>query len=58
MAVKIIDKVPEKNLVFVEQSTLDNKTFYEIYYCETKLFQNRGQFNEALKNWTSIIQGV
>lgn len=58
MTIKILDRIPEKNLQFVEQSTLDGKTFYEIYYLETKLFQNKGKFSEALQNWTSIITSV
>lgn len=55
---KIIDQIPEKHLEFIEQNFLNGKTFYEIYYCETKLFQNRGNFQEAIDNWSEIISSM
>lgn len=55
---RILDQIPEKNLMFVEHAFLDGKTYYEIYYCETKMFQGKGKFNEALSAWTNIVGNV
>ena len=55
---KVIDKIPEKNLLFVEHDFLNSKPVYEVYYCKTKMYQNRGNFNEALSAWCNITSEI
>ena len=55
---KVIDKIPEKSLLFVEHDFLNSKPVYEVYYCETKMYQNRGNFNEALSTWCNITSEI
>lgn len=54
---RIIDQVEDGNLIFVEHDFFD-KSIYEIYYFETKLYQSRGKYKDAVTKWSEIVQEV
>ena len=51
---RILDEITELNLYFVEQE-LPKVTFYEGYYGETKLFQVKKNFDEAVRLWANEV---
>lgn len=51
---RIIDKIEEKGLYFVEQ-TLPNVIFYEIYEHTQKVYQSKNKFDEATQEWCKVI---
>ena len=51
---RILDEITELNLYFVEQE-LPKVIFYEGYCGETKLFQVKKNFDEAVKLWAEEV---
>ena len=51
---RIIDEIKEKELMFVEQD-VGVAVYYEVYYLGTKLLQVKNKFNEAVKQWSNIV---
>ena len=54
---RIVDEIKGKDLIFVQQD-FETKTFYEIYYLGSKIYQCKNNFDEALKTWTHAVQAL